>query len=473
MVESVTGNWFTCVNFTSEYDASTHINCSQNLDKNSNLSSSDNSQKTATEPILGTLLSGFALITIIGNALVIYAVARERHLRSVTNYFLVSLAVADLIIGAVVMPFAISLVVSKDFWHYGVDWCDVWHSFDVLASTASILNLCVIALDRYWAILDPIKYPRRMSPGKATLLISLVWVCSAAISFPAILWWRAVSDVSAPIHTCFFTEDTGYLVFSSIVSFYVPMIIIVFAYYRIYKAASEQMRSLKTGSKVMCNISRGGQKMTLRIHRGGGIRESTMNAVTYTRAPTSDSDNDSPVHQRMGADRNSTFENNNLHPGTIEHLGTEPNGTDDTPTRVSRTWRNFAISRKLSKIAKEQKAAKTLGIVIGVFCVCWVPFFVTNALYGICKTKCVLHAEVVFPVFNWLGYINSGMNPIIYACSMRDFRRSFSRILCCCAPRRLKRVSKARYQMSFSNNTTATAFPESIMTTTFRNGDAI
>jgi len=88
-------------------------------------------------------------------------------------------------------------------------------------------------------------------------------------------------------------------------------------------------------------------------------------------------------------------------------------------------------------VARERKAAKTLGIVMGVFCACWVPFFVTNLLYGACRhVGCVRHADTLFRVFTWLGYINSGMNPVIYACSLRDFRRAFARIAG--GPRRLR-----------------------------------
>ncbi len=94
-------------------------------------------------------------------------------------------------------------------WVFGADWCDAWHSLDVLASTASILNLCVISLDRYWAITNPISYPCKMSDSRASLLILLVWVCSAAISFPAIAWWRAVAPGPPPPYECPFTEDTG------------------------------------------------------------------------------------------------------------------------------------------------------------------------------------------------------------------------------------------------------------------------
>ena len=169
--------------------------------------------------LLFCLLLFFCLATVLGNILVVLAVLRERSLHTATNYFITSLAVADGLVGLVVMPFSAAYEAMDQQWIFGPDWCDAWHSLDVLASTASILNLCVISLDRYWAITDPMSYPCRMSDTRASLLILLVWVCSSAISFPAIAYWRFTATEPPPEWQCPFTEDTGYLVFSSLVSF--------------------------------------------------------------------------------------------------------------------------------------------------------------------------------------------------------------------------------------------------------------
>uniref|UniRef100_T1IQI9 G-protein coupled receptors family 1 profile domain-containing protein n=1 Tax=Strigamia maritima TaxID=126957 RepID=T1IQI9_STRMM len=352
---------------------------------------------------LAVVLALFCVITIFGNVLVMLAVTRERYLHTVTNYFIVSLAMADCLVGALVMPFSAVHEVMHKVWVFGQDWCDLWHSLDVLASTASILNLCVISLDRYWAITDPIAYPSRMTTKCATGLIVLVWVCAALISFPAIAWWRLVSPGPPPPYTCNFTEDVGYAVFSSIISFYAPLSVMLFTYFRIYRAATEQTKSLRLGTKqvLACNGEEA-MELTLRMHRGGG--KGSMQ-----------SDYSAAVHDDL------------LSP---DALTTGANSVRIVPKNL----KHFSFSRKLAKIAKEKKAAKTLGIVVGVFVLCWLPFFVTSILISICATDCIPQLDLVYSIVTWLGWINSGMNPVIYACWSRDFRRAFTKILCgtCC-----------------------------------------
>ncbi|XP_045517386.1 dopamine receptor 2-like [Pieris brassicae] len=377
--------------------------------------------------LLVTFLLLFSLTTVFGNMLVILAVIRERYLHTSTNYFVTSLAVADCLVGLVVMPFSALYEVLEHTWFFGMDWCDVWRSLDVLFSTASILNLCVISLDRYWAITDPITYPMRMSGRKAAFLIAAVWVCSGAISFPAIAWWRAVRLEEVPDYKCPFTENLEYIIFSSTISFYLPLFVMVFTYYRIYRAATIQTRSLKIGTKQVMRPS-GELELTLRIHRGGTMRQ--RSEVCHGVCTPEEPDHEPlTALQNNGLSRSSTRLTNVTH---NKHLP-----------------KNFSLSRKLAKFAKEKKAAKTLGIVMGVFIVCWLPFFVVNLLSGICSS-CIAHEEIVNVVVSWLGWVNSSMNPVIYACWSRDFRRAFLRILCVCCPRKLRR--KYQPQLRFKQS---------------------
>ncbi|XP_076362186.1 dopamine receptor 2-like [Tachypleus tridentatus] len=364
-------------------------------------------------PALAVILAFFSVATVFGNVLVMVAVAKEQYLHIVTNYFIASLATADCLVGALVMPFSAIHEVMNKHWIFGQVWCDLWHSFDVLASTASILNLCVISLDRYWAITDPISYPRKMTPAKAGMLIALVWVCSALISFPAIAWWHAAMTYPPHPYQCLFTDDIGYLVFSSTISFYLPLTVMVFTYCRIYRAAMEQKRSLKMGTKLIysCNGEQS-TALTLRIHRGGVFEPGTYKAM-YT--------------------------------GGLSTMTSNEECSEKTSLRVSaRHAKSFSISRKLAKLAKERKAAKTLAIVMGVFILCWLPFFVTNILMGVCGESCVVKPDLVFSTVTWLGWINSGMNPVIYACWSREFKRAFTKLLCVCFPRYLKRREQHR-----------------------------
>ncbi|XP_069361848.1 dopamine receptor 2-like isoform X1 [Maniola hyperantus] len=377
--------------------------------------------------VLVAFLLLFSLTTVFGNMLVILAVVRERYLHTSTNYFVTSLAVADCLVGLVVMPFSALYEVLEHTWFFGVDWCDVWRSLDVLFSTASILNLCVISLDRYWAITDPITYPMRMSGRKAAFLIAAVWVCSGAISFPAIAWWRAVRIEEVPDYKCPFTENLEYIIFSSTISFYLPLFVMVFTYYRIYRAATIQTRSLKIGTKQVMRPS-GELELTLRIHRGGTVRK--RNEVCHGACTPEEADHEPlTALQNNGLSRSSTRLTNVAH---NKHLP-----------------KNFSLSRKFAKFAKEKKAAKTLGIVMGVFIVCWLPFFVVNLLSGICSS-CITHEEIVNVVVTWLGWVNSSMNPVIYACWSRDFRRAFLRIICVCCPRKLRR--KYQPQLRFKQS---------------------
>jgi len=422
-----------------------HSNETLNASGWPNVTNSTDGEYQLKHPAIGIVLALFSLVTIVGNVLVIIAVTKEMYLRTVTNYFIVSLAIADLMVGGIVMPFSISLELTNQTWFYGGEWCDLWHSFDVLASTASILNLCVISLDRYWAITDPIAYPTKMSHCKVCLLIAFVWLCSAGISFPAIAWWKAVTPNDLPSYMCMFTEDSAYLIFSSIVSFYCPTLIMMFVYWKIYSAAAAQIQSLKVGSKVLTsNGSHGNREiMTLRIHRGGMARHASDDYTAHTcdRCVASDSEALAAHNDDRTAHSLHTSPQNGAHHG--QHR----------PAKfITKRLRQFALSKKLTKLAREQKAAKTLGIVVGVFIICWLPFFVFNVMQGICGLSCLAYPEILFPVFTWLGYINSGMNPVIYALSMRDFRRAFGKILFCCCPKQ-----RFSYQRAHKKYTTSTS----------------
>lgn len=88
----------------------------------------------------------------------------------------------------------------------------------------------------------------------------------------------------------------------------------------------------------------------------------------------------------------------------------------------------FIEEKQRISLSKERRAARTLGIIMGVFVVCWLPFFLMYVITPFCSDCCPSRRMINF--ITWLGYINSALNPIIYTIFNLDFRRAFKKLLC-------------------------------------------
>ncbi|OWK52249.1 alpha-1B adrenergic receptor [Lonchura striata] len=329
---------------------------------------------TSRAIIVGLILGAFILFAIIGNILVILSVACNRHLRIPTNYFIVNLAIADLLLSFTVLPFSATLEVLG-YWVLGRIFCDIWAAVDVLCCTASILSLCAISIDRYIGVRYSLQYPTLVTRRRAILALLGVWVLSMVISIGPLLGWKEPAPQDD--RECRITEEPFYALFSSLGSFYIPLIVILVMYCRVYIVAKRTTRNLEAG--VMKEMSNS-KELTLRIHYKHVHEESLNNTKSKGHNP-----------------RNS-------------------------------------LAFKLLKFSREKKAAKTLGIVVGMFILCWLPFFIVlplGSLFSALKPP-----ETIFKVIFWLGYFNSCLNPIIYPCSSKEFKRAFIQILRCQCHRR-------------------------------------
>ncbi|XP_072027878.1 D(1) dopamine receptor-like [Amphiura filiformis] len=205
--------------------------------------------------VAGVALACITLATAGGNILVIAAVTSWRKLRHrITTWFIVSLALSDVFVGLLVMSWNAASF-SLGYWPFG-QFCRVHQALDIMMSTASILNLCVIALDRYWAVTQPFDYQSKMTKKRAIIMIASVWTVSALLSFvPIFLGIHTIPGTKDSLleipPTCEFVLNGIYAVMSSCVSFYIPSIIMIITYLRIYQEARRQAISIRSQNRAL------------------------------------------------------------------------------------------------------------------------------------------------------------------------------------------------------------------------------
>lgn len=273
-------------------------------------------------------MSVLIILSISGNALVIASFYYYKKIRrSVTNCFIVSLAVSDLMVAFLSEPFWLSYQITQ--WRNFPKGWDVntfvlfWTILDISCAIASIVNLLFISIDRYFAIKSPLSHHTKMTPETSVYIILGLWVYSIGTGCLYILDWH-----------------WKFLVIF-IVGFVVPLIIMVFCYVGIMVVISSKAR--------------------------------LSNQVGSTR------------------------------------------------------------------LDKEFKTAKSLGVVTGSFVFCWLPFFIVSLAYQYCNQACQKGIEelpALASAVKWLHYLNSCLNPIIYAFLNPTFKVAFRNLFrrCCINP---------------------------------------
>ncbi|KOX78519.1 Octopamine receptor beta-1R [Melipona quadrifasciata] len=211
--------------------------------------------------VKATVMGFIILCALFGNLLVIVSVMRHRKLRVITNYFVVSLALADMLVAIFAMTFNASVELSGR-WLFGYFMCDVWNSLDVFFSTVSILHLCCISVDRYYAIVQPLDYPLIMTNLRLSTMLSVVWCSPTVMSFLPIFagWYTTEKHLEYRRNypdVCVFQVNKLYAVISSSVSFWVPGIIMIAMYYKIYREADRQERMLYRSDGCEANRVKG------------------------------------------------------------------------------------------------------------------------------------------------------------------------------------------------------------------------
>ncbi|CAM9829466.1 unnamed protein product [Lampetra planeri] len=290
------------------------------------------------------LIGGFSLViatTALGNILTITSILYFRQLQTRTNAFAISLATADLLVGVMVMPYAVTRT-AYTCWFYGKTFCKMHTWFDYTLTTSSILHLACISIDRYVAISDPLRYEQRVTKKLVGRMLVFCWTSFIIYGLSYMLEWNiaGIEDIVASStcpHNCPVFMNVQFALTNTLCAYVTPMLLMLAAYAKVYVMARAQARKISI-------------------------------AMLQTRSA------------------------------------------------------DAAVRSRWSAMKREHSATKTLGIIMGAFVVFWVPFFVVAAsepLLGYASDP------LVWDVANWFTYINSTMNPILFAAFNRSFRNAF------------------------------------------------
>ncbi|CAF1508008.1 unnamed protein product [Rotaria magnacalcarata] len=465
------------------------------------------------------VLSSIVVLCICGNVLVILSVFTFRPLRTVQNFFIVSLAFSDMGVAILVMPFHIVTHILKR-WIFGKIMCQIFVTSDVLLCTSSILNLCAIALDRYWAISDPIHYARQRTIRRVFLMIMLVWMLSGTISIPpiiaAMLGSRELQNFNE-LQQCELSNNKAYVIYSACGSFYIPALIMTIVYAHVFIETKKRFRERAKAAAKLAKATRtdNNQLMPTDIamnnsikhkhhhhhhhHRhyhkkhvtkssqthsaGSSLKSSQSNGSVIDNfsvddpeeimrtnlSPTSSNNcpigclltdiNTSPELISINADSNNILQKTadalaiplfeqypadekNIENGFLiqqQHAAvqtTDLSNKKRVPSKEigrrslfkGKSLATLMNERQKISLTRERRLSRTLGIIISVFLLCWLPFFVVYILSAFIDVSLYMK-EPLPTLILWLGYINSACNPLIYTVFNVEFRTAFKRLL--------------------------------------------
>nr|XP_029136587.1 trace amine-associated receptor 1-like [Labrus bergylta] len=189
--------------------------------------------------ILGVII----ILTVCGNLLVTFSVAYFKQLHTPTNYLILSLAMSDLLLGIMVMfPFMIQTIESC--WYFGDFYCNVYMSSVYTLVSASILNLSFISVDRYYAVCQPLLYRSKISVNVVLIMILISWSISVILGFGLIFLKLNI------LGGCIFFMSRVSSTVAAVISFYLPGIIMLCVYLKIFLVAQTQFRSIQNAGCV-------------------------------------------------------------------------------------------------------------------------------------------------------------------------------------------------------------------------------
>ncbi|CAI5783337.1 alpha-2B adrenergic receptor [Podarcis lilfordi] len=424
-----------------------------------------NIQATAAIAAVTTFL---IIFTIFGNILVIIAVLTSRSLKAPQNLFLVSLAAADILVATLIIPFSLANELMG-YWYFSRTWCKAYLALDVLFCTASIVHLCAISLDRYWSVSRAIEYNSKRTPRRIKCTILVVWLIAAVISLPPLVLNENPNNAKEDARRCELNEEPWYILSSSTCSFFAPCVIMILVYIRIYFIAKRRNKQRTQAKKPKTKAEEGVPQIIAvpsveTSPKQDQSKPQGEGEPNGHQVPTQESDQ--PETHCLSTEKFSLVsqEEKDPEPATATSPSqslpekkpsssecfppssikqgngppqSSPQGMDTLATArgevlLVRRVKTLSANpwKRKTHLNREKRFTFVLAVVIGVFVICWFPFFFLYSLRAICPPEHCPIPDSTFKFFFWIGYCNSSLNPVIYTIFNQDFRKAFRKILC-------------------------------------------
>ncbi|KAL6106144.1 chrm4 [Pungitius sinensis] len=374
--------------------------------------------------LVAAVTASLSAVTVVGNTLVILSIKFNRHLRTINNYFLLSLAVADLVVGGLPMNLH-ALYLLRGCWPLGAAACDLWLVTDYVVSSASVMNLLVISLDRYFCMTRPLSYPAWRTGRTAGLMIGAAWLLPLVLWAPAILSWQTLGGErvvpEGECHTRLLASPAVTLG-TALPSFYLPALVMVALYGRL-SAASRRRLSASGPSGRDFFLKR---RSLVTSDPDSDASFSQSDRTPKSGRSQKASAGPQPRGARAAA-RRAGYE------GFLPSADTDSSSNADLHRRASATSSSCPSFRSQDRrrrrvMARERRVTKTILAIVLSFILTWTPYNVMAVVATFCHV-CVPGA--LWTTGYWLCYVNSAINPACYALCNVTFRKTFCSLLRC------------------------------------------
>ena len=218
----------------------------------------------------------FIVLTVVGNVLVLVVIKVTPSMRRPMHILMGNLAVSYTVTGILVLPFS-AIIQFGGEWKFGHTLCRIWAFLDKLCCGATVLSLCVIAVDRYIGVSRPLSHDRIMSQFRTKLAISLTWIISLTLSLGLLV---DLEEKPNNIKFCSVTVDAKYIIFRAIVNILIPSVVLLVLYWKVYRKAVSALKQGRDESDFE----------SLRIHRTSTTSMKRAPSVDEIRNQSSDSD---------------------------------------------------------------------------------------------------------------------------------------------------------------------------------------